>query len=417
MRSLACSPGPSPAPGGAPPAPALPCPAACVRWYKAQPRSSSPHAVLIAAPAPLPADIPPACTPAPAPTLLLPPPPRSPAAQPADVLSAACALPPETIDFSCGICLGVLSMPVVLSCAPLLRLLLCLSFCLLRPRRQLLPRPHRWLADASLRACAALTLLAQSARPLPTPFPAPRHPLPGRAGAGTHRFCYGCLSQAAFYDHHCPLCKKAMDLNPESYHIDSVLQVTALARPPRARSRGACLPRRWPWRSVGRVRAVLSFLPSCTDSAWRGVGSGWAVAWHTAQMRPAAAGCLPRPLIPSSRATARPRLLSSRRRSPLHPSALAHVSSAHFAAQSQQRPDNSVTLFRLAALPRRALPAARGRRRAGQRRGARSRLLAQGPRERRRARARPLSRWLLGRRRERRGQRRGQRMRECAAAV
>ena len=38
-----------------------------------------------------------------------------------------------------------------------------------------------------------------------------------------HRFCYGCLSTASFYDHHCPLCKKETDLDPANYHIDPIL--------------------------------------------------------------------------------------------------------------------------------------------------------------------------------------------------
>lgn len=38
-----------------------------------------------------------------------------------------------------------------------------------------------------------------------------------------HRFCYGCLAKACFYDHHCPLCKKETDLDPANYQIDPVL--------------------------------------------------------------------------------------------------------------------------------------------------------------------------------------------------
>eukprot|EP00316_Scyphosphaera_apsteinii_P011359 CAMPEP_0119314852 /NCGR_PEP_ID=MMETSP1333-20130426/34064_1 /TAXON_ID=418940 /ORGANISM="Scyphosphaera apsteinii, Strain RCC1455" /LENGTH=706 /DNA_ID=CAMNT_0007320051 /DNA_START=64 /DNA_END=2184 /DNA_ORIENTATION=- len=38
-----------------------------------------------------------------------------------------------------------------------------------------------------------------------------------------HRFCYGCLARACFYDQHCPLCKKEMDLDPANYHIDPIL--------------------------------------------------------------------------------------------------------------------------------------------------------------------------------------------------
>mmetsp|Transcript_32567 Transcript_32567/g.107694 ORF Transcript_32567/g.107694 Transcript_32567/m.107694 type:complete len:592 (-) Transcript_32567:240-2015(-) len=58
-------------------------------------------------------------------------------------------------EYTCGICMDVLNMPVVLSCA--------------------------------------------------------------------HRFCYGCLSRACLYDHHCPLCKKDTDLDPSNYHIDPIL--------------------------------------------------------------------------------------------------------------------------------------------------------------------------------------------------
>merc|ERR1719364_611719 len=39
----------------------------------------------------------------------------------------------------------------------------------------------------------------------------------------THRFCYGCLAKASFHDDHCPLCKKATDLDPANYEIDPVL--------------------------------------------------------------------------------------------------------------------------------------------------------------------------------------------------
>ena len=41
----------------------------------------------------------------------------------------------------------------------------------------------------------------------------------------THRFCYGCLSQAAVHtlNHQCPLCKKETDLDPTNYEIDPVL--------------------------------------------------------------------------------------------------------------------------------------------------------------------------------------------------
>ncbi|KAL1528989.1 hypothetical protein AB1Y20_010310 [Prymnesium parvum] len=39
----------------------------------------------------------------------------------------------------------------------------------------------------------------------------------------THRFCYGCLSKASFYNHACPLCKKELDLDPSNYDIDPVL--------------------------------------------------------------------------------------------------------------------------------------------------------------------------------------------------
>lgn len=61
----------------------------------------------------------------------------------------------QSQEYTCGICLDLLNMPVVLSCA--------------------------------------------------------------------HRFCYGCLSRACLYDHHCPLCKKATDLDPSNYHIHPVL--------------------------------------------------------------------------------------------------------------------------------------------------------------------------------------------------
>ena len=39
----------------------------------------------------------------------------------------------------------------------------------------------------------------------------------------THRFCYGCLKEAALFNHQCPLCKKETDLDPANYEIDPVL--------------------------------------------------------------------------------------------------------------------------------------------------------------------------------------------------
>ena len=75
-----------------------------------------------------------------------------------EIISAVTTASPDFEDYTCSICLDVLSMPVVLPC--------------------------------------------------------------------THRFCYGCLSEAALHNHvrgHCPLCKKETDLDPSHYEIDPVL--------------------------------------------------------------------------------------------------------------------------------------------------------------------------------------------------
>ena len=57
--------------------------------------------------------------------------------------------------------------------------------------------------------------------------------------ACAHRFCYGCLSRACLYDHHCPLCKKDTDLDPSNYHIDPILTKFVDAHCARA-ERGCC---------------------------------------------------------------------------------------------------------------------------------------------------------------------------------
>ena len=39
----------------------------------------------------------------------------------------------------------------------------------------------------------------------------------------THRFCHGCISEAALHDCRCPLCKKETGLDPAAYEIDPIL--------------------------------------------------------------------------------------------------------------------------------------------------------------------------------------------------